>query len=55
MYVVKFFNGGKPYWLAEWDGDPGRTSKKENAKKFETTDLAKTAMKKQLKIILKDT
>ena len=33
-WVVKFENGDSPFWLADWEGDPGRTLKIENAKRF---------------------
>ena len=48
-YVVKFFNNGQPYWLADWNGDPGRTLKKENAKRFKTLPAAKAARTKAIK------
>ena len=31
-------------WIASWDGDPGRTIVKENAKKFKTKGQAKLAL-----------
>ena len=35
MYVVYFENGaGEPYFLAGWEGDPGRTLLVENAEKY---------------------
>ncbi len=33
MYIVELEFG---VWLAPWDGDPGRTLKKESARKFHT-------------------
>ena len=33
MYIVELEYG---VWLAPWDGDPGRTLQKENARKFHT-------------------
>jgi hypothetical protein len=41
MYIIKFFNGGKPYWLTGGSGgDPARTLCKNSAKKFRTEKLA---------------
>ena len=31
-------------WIAPWDGDPGRTIVKENAKKFKTKEQAELAL-----------
>lgn len=31
MYIVELHEG---VWIATWDGDPGRTLKKENAKQY---------------------
>ena len=31
-------------WVAEWDGDPGRTIVKENAQQFKTDKLAQKAL-----------
>jgi hypothetical protein len=33
-FVIKFDNAGKPYYLADWEGDPGRTQSILNARKF---------------------
>lgn len=33
MYIVELEHG---VWLAPWDGDPGRTLQKENARKLNT-------------------
>ena len=41
MYIVELESG---VWLASWDGDPGRTIVKENAKKFKTEEQAKLAL-----------
>lgn len=43
FWVVKFENGNKPFWLAEFSGDPGRTHKMENAKKFVKFNSAERA------------
>jgi hypothetical protein len=41
MYIIKFFNGGKPYWLTGGSGgDPARTLCAGSAKKFKTEKLA---------------
>jgi hypothetical protein len=31
LWVVQLYDG---VWIAPWSGDPGRTTKKENAKRF---------------------
>jgi len=33
MYIIELEKG---IWLAPWEGDPGRTLKKENARRFRT-------------------
>lgn len=44
-YIVEFENGGSPFWLAPWDGDPGRTVLKENARVFSNREGAEKALK----------
>jgi hypothetical protein len=44
-YIVEIPNGGSPYWLAPWTGDPGRTSLRENAQVFPTQALAESVLK----------
>lgn len=39
----------KNIWLAPWEGDPGRTLKKENAKIFTTKLSAQRAINKAIK------
>jgi len=39
MYVLKQDN----WWIADWNGDPGRTLKLENAKTYKTLHGAKVA------------
>ena len=46
MFLVKL---EKNCWLADWEGDPGRTTVEENAKEFKTFRSAKMALKKALK------
>lgn len=36
-------------WIADWEGDPGRTVVKENAKTFKTEKEAEKTLKKALK------
>jgi hypothetical protein len=48
MYVVKFLNGGTPYWLAPWGGDPGRTILKKNAKHFKSESAASSALEEAI-------
>jgi hypothetical protein len=36
-FIVELETG---VWLAPWDGDPGRTTVKENAKRFDTRYFA---------------
>jgi hypothetical protein len=44
QFVVKVPNGGNPFWLAPWAGDPGRTLIKENAKRFKSQEAATRAI-----------
>ncbi|MFC6999570.1 hypothetical protein [Rufibacter roseus] len=44
MWVIKFENGGEPYWIADGHGDPARTLVKENAKAFRYHKEAKAAL-----------
>ncbi len=48
-FLAMFENGNEPFYLANWDGDPGRTLLKVNAKKFRTQALAEKAIKKAVK------
>jgi hypothetical protein len=41
-YTVKLENG---VWVADWDGDPGRTTDKKKAKKFVSVKKAVAALK----------
>ena len=43
MYIVELESG---VWLADWEGDPGRTVVKENAQKFQIERQAIRALKK---------
>lgn len=36
MYIVQFENNGAVYYLADWEGDPGRTKERDRAKQFKT-------------------
>ncbi len=45
-YIVKLEDG---VWLAPWEGDPGRTLKKENATKFYIRENAKKALNDAMK------
>ena len=47
-FVVKFENGNEPFYLADWDGDPGRTLLIENAKKFLRHKSAQKALEKAI-------
>jgi hypothetical protein len=49
MYVIKFENAGKPYWIASGDGDPPRTLREQHARKYETYQVAEKALKDILK------
>jgi len=42
MYVVELEKG---VWIAPWQGDPGRTLKIENAKKYQKHNWAKYGLK----------
>jgi len=48
-YLVKFENGHRPFWLAPWDGDPGRTLVRANAEQFDTKELAEIALHETVK------
>ncbi len=46
MYILKQKdqpNRDDGWWIADWDGDPGRTLKIENAKRYKTEVGAKRA------------
>ncbi len=43
MFIVKLH---ERCWLADWEGDPGRTIKYENAKKYKSELAAERALKK---------
>ena len=45
-FIAMFENGNEPFYLANWEGDPGRTLLKVNAKQFKTQALAEKAIKK---------
>ena len=45
-FLAMFENGNEPFYLANWEGDPGRTLLKVNAKQFKTQALAEKAIKK---------
>jgi hypothetical protein len=47
MFIVKLEHG---VYLAEWEGDPGRTLQMTHAKEFETEVEANKALKKAQKI-----
>ncbi len=47
-YIVEFPIGEK-WWLADWEGDPGRTLVKDNAKLFNSERAAKEAIKRIIK------
>jgi len=42
MYIIK--HATQEWWMASWTGDPGRTLKKENAKRYKTRVGAKKAL-----------
>lgn len=43
-YIVEFENARHHFWLAPWEGDPGRTLLKCNAQQFDTKDDAQFAL-----------
>ena len=45
-FVVEFKNGIHPFWLADWEGDPGRTLRIENAIHFKCILKAEMALAK---------
>jgi DNA-binding ferritin-like protein len=48
-YIIEFENGDKPFWLAEWEGDPGRTNQVWNARTFESFDEAQHELDETVK------
>ena len=49
-FIVKFINGGDPYYLASWSGgDPSRTKLKCAAKRFDTYSNARQSATKAVK------
>jgi hypothetical protein len=48
-FIAMFENGNEPFYLANWEGDPGRTLLKVNAKQFKTQALAEKAIKKAVR------
>ena len=48
-FIVKFDNGNKPFYIANWEGDPGRTLLQVNAKQFRNQKFAEKALKKAVK------
>jgi hypothetical protein len=47
MFVLKFSN--QDCWIAPWEGDPGRTLVRDNAKEFKTEEQAKKMANKIIK------
>lgn len=47
MYILKFEN--MECWIAPWEGDPGRTLVRNNAKLFDTKEKAERFKKKSLR------
>jgi len=45
-YIIKCDNSGKPWWIADIEGDPGRTLLEENAQLFPTKHLADKKIEK---------
>lgn len=49
-FVIQFDNGDNPpFWLADWEGDPGRTLLPKNAKRFSSHDDAQLALNDTIK------
>ena len=46
-YIVEL--AGKEWWLSTWNGDPGRTLVRENAKRFKTKTEATRALERVIK------
>ncbi len=44
VYIVECISKGQSWWLADWEGDPGRTLVIENAKVYKTEASAKAAI-----------
>lgn len=48
-YVAYCENDGNPWWLAGWEGDPGRSKYVDNAKAFDSKRACKRAISKAIK------
>lgn len=51
MFTVEFENGGYPWWLAKWEGEPNkrlRSVLRNNAKRFKTKESAEIAKGKAI-------
>lgn len=51
MFIVEL---EEEVWIAPWEGDPGRTLVKENAKRFKSKGAATKAMDKACAIRFRD-
>ena len=50
MFIVKFLNGGDPYYLSSWSGgDPSRTKLESLARQFDTSKKARLAASRAVK------
>lgn len=47
MYILKFSD--HDCWIAEWDGDPGRTLVRDSARKFKSKKQAEKIAEKIIK------
>lgn len=45
MYVIEVVNSVKKCWIADWEGDPPRTLKIENAQTFKSVEDANKRIK----------
>lgn len=48
-FVIKSDNGGDAFFIADWPGDPGRTTILNNAKVFDSRESAERKMRRLIK------
>ncbi len=48
QFIIENYEDNNKWWIAPWNGDPGRTLKKENAKRYLTMAGANRAISQYL-------
>lgn len=46
QYLIRLTKSSEPCWVADWEGDPGRTLVKENAKRYLNEIVAARALRR---------